>query len=78
MKYTIYGKTGCSACGKAEALLNAKELDYEYVLLGLNYSLDEFYSVAPKSHKTFPMIAINGEYLGGFHELQQILNGDSL
>ena len=79
--FTVYGKTGCSACVQAEQLLETKGLDYEYVLLGLNYSLEEFYNVAPKTHRTFPMITklvkYDGvemeEYIGGLVELKELL-----
>ena len=71
--YTVYGKTGCSACVQAKQLLETKGLDYEYALLGLNYSLEEFYNVAPKTHKTFPMVMIDGKYIGGLVELKEIL-----
>ena len=69
----IYGKTGCSACVQAEQLLETKGLDYEYALLGLNYSLEEFYNVAPKTHKTFPMVTKDGKYIGGLVELKEVL-----
>ena len=71
--FTVYGKTGCSACVQAEQLLETKGLDYEYALLGLNYSLEEFYNVAPKTHKTFPMVTKDGKYIGGLVELKEIL-----
>ena len=77
----IYGKAGCSACVQAEQLLETKGLDYEYALLGLNYSLEKFYNVAPKTHRTFPMITklvkYDGvemeEYIGGLVELKEVL-----
>ena len=69
----IYGKTGCSACVQAKQLLETKGLDYEYALLGLNYSLEEFYNVAPKTHKTFPMVTKDGKYIGGLVELKELL-----
>ena len=71
--YTVYGKTGCSACVQAKQLLETKGLDYEYALLGLNYSLEEFCNVAPKTHKTFPMVTKDGKYIGGLVELKEIL-----
>ena len=71
--FTVYGKTGCSACVQAEQLLETKGLDYEYTLLGLNYSLEEFYNVAPKTHRAFPMVAKDGNYIGGLVELKEIL-----
>ena len=77
----IYGKVGCSACVQAEQLLETKGLNYEYALLGLDYSLAEFYNVAPKTHRTFPMITVlvkyDGvemeEYIGGLTELKEVL-----
>ena len=71
--YTIYGKTGCATCIQAKQLLETKGLEYEYVLLGLNYSLDEFYNVAPKTHRTFPMVTKDGKYIGGLVELKEVL-----
>ena len=71
--YTIYGKTGCATCIQAKQLLETKGLEYEYALLGLNYSLDEFYNVAPKTHRTFPMVAKDGNYIGGLTELKEVL-----
>ena len=71
--FTVYGKTGCSACVQAEQLLETKGLDYEYALLGLNYSLEDFYNVAPKTHKTFPMVTKDGKYIGGLVELKEVL-----
>lgn len=78
MKYTIYGKANCPSCSDAKRLLEQKELDFEYLQLGKDYSITEFYDIAPMSHKTFPMIALNGEYLGSLNTLQQHLNGDKL
>ena len=79
--FKVYGKTNCPSCTSAKQLLETKGLDYEYALLGLNYSLEEFYNVAPKTHRTFPMITVlvkyDGvemeEYIGGLTELKEIL-----
>ena len=71
--YTVYGKTGCSACVQAKQLLETKGLECEYALLGLNYSLEDFYNVAPKTHKTFPMVTKDGKYIGGLVELKEVL-----
>ena len=77
----IYGKAGCVSCIQAKQLLETKGLEYEYALLGLNYSLGDFYNVAPKTHRTFPMITklvkYDGvemeEYIGGLVELKELL-----
>lgn len=81
MKYVVYGKEGCKACDSAVALLTSKNQKFEYKSFGKDYDLSKFGEVN-KAHKSFPMITtINGEvesYVGGLHQLQQILNGDSL
>lgn len=73
MKVTIYGKTACSSCIQAKQLLTSKGVDYEYKLLGADYSIQEFYEVVPRSHKSFPAILIDGKYIGGLVELKEIL-----
>ena len=71
--YTIYGKTACSSCIQAKQLLISKGVEYEYKLLGTDYSIQEFYEVVPRSCKTFPAITIDGKYLGGLVELKEVL-----
>lgn len=70
---TIYGKTACSSCIQAKQLLISKGIEYEYKLLGSDYSIQEFYEVVPQSCKTFPAILIDGKYLGGLVELKEVL-----
>lgn len=81
MKFIVYGKSGCKSCDEAVALLTTKGLDFEYKSFGKDYDLSKFGEMN-KAHKSFPMITtIDGEvesYVGGLHQLQQILNGDSL
>lgn len=66
MKVTIYGKPMCPACNKAKDWLTARNVEFEYKELNKDYNIVEFYEVAPRSHRTFPMIAVNGEYVGTF------------
>ena len=73
LMYTVYSKQGCSSCENAKELLTAKGLDFEVKMLGEDYSLMEMFEVAPRSHKTFPMILKDGEYLGGFDKLLESL-----
>lgn len=74
MKFTIYGKTNCTSCVQAKQLLESVGLDFEYKQLGNDFELLEMYDIAPRTHKAFPMIVKDGEYLGGIAELKQLLN----
>ena len=78
MKYVVYGKTNCPSCTSAKQLLESKGCEYDYLLFGKDYDLSKFVEIN-KTHKTMPMITTveNGaeSYVGGLHQLQQILGG---
>lgn len=69
--FSIYGKDSCAACNEAKELLSGK--DFEYKLLGKDYSVGDFYEIAPRSVRSFPMIAKDGVYFGGLAELKTYL-----
>lgn len=69
----IYSKSGCSSCIQAKGLCEMMGVDFKYLSLGKDYQLSEFVSIAGSSHKTFPMITVDGEYLGTFLDLQEYL-----
>ena len=68
----IYGKDGCSACVVAQEM--CKNVESQYLKLGKDYQLADFIRVSGGKHKSFPMIAVDGEYLGGIQELKEYLN----
>lgn len=68
MKVTIYGKPMCPACNTAKATLASKCIPFEYKELGKDYTIAEFYTIAPRSHKTFPMIAVDGVFAGTLND----------
>lgn len=72
--FVIYSKKDCNSCTQAKQLLDNLELDYKYKVLGDDYDLAEFYSIAPRSHRAFPMIAKDGEYLGSLLELKALFS----
>lgn len=79
MKYIVYGKEACQSCKDAVALLKAKRVDYDYKSFGKDYNIAKFQEVN-KAHKSFPMITTVEDdvesYIGGLHQLQQILGGN--
>ena len=79
MKVTIYGKANCKSCDEAKQLCDNKSVEYEYKQMGKDFEILEMYSIAPRNHKSFPMVTVveNGveSYIGGLHQLQQILVG---
>lgn len=65
---TVYGKLMCPSCTKAKEYLTKHGVPFEYKELNKDYSITDFYDVAPKSHRTFPMVAVNGLYVGSFDD----------
>jgi len=68
--YTIYSKDSCGSCIQAKQLLEMKEQEFTYKVLNTDYTLSEFMKIAPKTHKTFPLIFKDDVYLGGLKELK--------
>ena len=75
--YTIYSKPNCSFCLQAKQLLEMEQLPFEYLQLGMHYSLDELMTLSPNA-KSFPQIFVvdengNKELIGGYHDLVESL-----
>lgn len=73
MKVTILGKDNCGSCISAKQLCEQKQVEHGYQTLGKDYSIVEFYTDVPRSHKSFPAILVDGKYLGGLVELKEVL-----
>lgn len=71
MKVEIYGKMGCAACVTAKQFCEGNGIDYEYKVLNKDYSITDMYAIAPMSHRTFPMLALDGEYVGTLDDLRE-------
>lgn len=68
----IYGKPRCSFCTRAKALCEKENLDYEYKLLDADYTAEELFKLVPEA-KSFPQVFINDKPIGGFTELQKLI-----
>ena len=68
----VYGKTLCPYCENAKMALDMCHKSYEYKLLDKDFKGADIKSVAPTA-TTYPVILINGEYIGGFEELMKVL-----
>lgn len=76
--FKVYGKQGCAGCEQAKAILASKELGFQYLSLGKDYSVSDMMSIS-KTHRSFPMITkINSdgveEYVGALEDLKSLLN----
>ncbi len=71
---------GCHSCIEAKKLLDSKQMKFKNV----EYEMSDTESknlwnkfildTLKKEHKTFPKIFINSNFIGGFNDLQQLLD----
>lgn len=77
IKYIVYSKENCPACVEAKSLLESKGIPFEVKTLGVDFGLLDMYKIAPKNHKSFPMLSVikDGEevYFGGNVKLREAL-----
>ena len=80
--YTIYTKSGCAYCNLAKQLLNKHShiiIDCDEIYLdNKNVFFEKMMEYTKISHKTFPIIFFNGQFIGGYSEIKQILLPDTL
>lgn len=69
MKIEVYGTQYCPYCDAAKQLLTQKNRPFEYIDLTDNADLRNDL-VEKYNYRTVPMIFIDGEFIGGFTELQ--------
>ena len=82
----IYSKNNCVYCSRAKALLDARGIPYKELIIDTQgrddrmltenqswTTRDELLRIKPAA-KTVPQIWLDGEYVGGFTELDAKLN----
>ena len=72
----IWSKPNCIFCDKAVNLCKLKNLEYEKLMIDVDYTREELIENFPNA-RTFPQIIINGESIGGYHELEKWLERNS-
>lgn len=75
MKIELYTKENCSYCDKAKNLLEQKSLAYTSYKLNEEYTRDELIEKFP-SARSFPVIVIDDVYIGGFTQLEKVLENE--
>lgn len=68
----LYSKENCGYCVAAKQLLEQNNIAFTQQILGIDYTREmilERYSDAT----TFPVVVVDGMYIGGFHQLRQMV-----
>jgi len=81
--YTVYTKSGCRYCALVKELLDelGEPVIYincdEELLNDKETLLNSLEKKAGRPHKTFPMVFLDGEFVGGFIELMRLTTTQS-
>jgi glutaredoxin len=71
---------GCHSCIEAKKLLDSKQMKFKIIEYEMsdteskNWWNKFIFDTLKKEHKTFPKIFINSKFIGGFNDLQQLLD----
>jgi glutaredoxin len=74
MTAILWSKDHCPYCVQAKNLLASKGIEYEERNINENYTKEQLLEVVPTA-RTLPQIFIDDNYIGGFTELRQHLQG---
>ena len=78
MKIIVFSKNNCQYCTKAKTLLSKLDLDYEEVKLEDFADTKDFLKEIGKQVRTMPQIKIDGELVGGYHQLVEFFDDKGL
>ena len=70
----IYGRFGCKYTKKLRNYLHDNDIQYQYYQLNEDFSREEFYELYPE-HRTFPLVQVDDEYIGGCDDYIEIHSG---
>jgi len=73
MKVTLYTKQNCSYCSQAKVLLASKNISYTELKLDSDFTRETLLEMFP-SAATFPVVVVDGFNIGGFTQLQTMIN----
>jgi glutaredoxin len=75
-RVVIYSRDNCSYCAYAKNLLEVKNISYQEQKLNVDFSREQLLELFP-SAKTFPVITVDGFYIGGYTQLAERINQDN-
>lgn len=72
MKVIVWSKDACQYCVMAKSLLESRGIEFEERKIGYGWDRDQLLAAIP-SAKTMPQIVVDGDPIGGYTELKEIL-----
>ena len=78
MKVIVYSKQKCTYCSKAKVMLDNLGIEYTEKKFEDFKSVDDMLEDIGKKVKTMPQIKIDGELIGGYHQLVEYFDDKGL
>ena len=78
MKVIVYSKQKCTNCSKAKVMLDNLGIEYTEKKFEDFKSVDDMLEDIGKKVKTMPQIKIDGELIGGYHQLVEYFDDKGL
>jgi glutaredoxin len=75
MYIELYTKDSCSYCTKAKIMLTAHQMGFTERKLDKDFSLEYLREMFPMA-TTFPVVVVDGFYIGGYEQLTEKLKED--
>jgi glutaredoxin 3 len=76
VKVEMYSKDGCGYCMAAARLMMQKGIQFTVQELNVHFTREMLLEKFPDA-KAFPVIVVDGMYIGGYNELNEELNKGS-
>jgi len=74
MKATVWSKNACPFCVQAKSLLESRGIEFEERNVSTDWTKEQLLEAVPTA-RTLPQIFLDDNYIGGFTELRQHLQG---
>jgi glutaredoxin len=75
MNIVVYSKPNCNWCVKAKELLNKLHIQYDELVLDVDYDRDELRQLVPENIPlTVPQVFHDDHRVGGYEELVEYLD----
>jgi glutaredoxin 3 len=71
----LYTRPNCPHCTKAKTILKSVGAHFQEYVVDVTVTKEKLLEMYP-GVKTLPVVVINGEYIGGYLQLEQRLNED--
>jgi len=68
VRVTIWGKDNCPNCSNAKFYCETQDIEFQYLKLEKDFTIEEMKEKFPEA-KSFPVVQVNGTWVGGYREL---------